>query len=132
MEYWDTAIEILGKDRVYIICSNSIEKYKEHFKGENFIFQDKSNEYWFEHEPSLRIEKQFFDLCLISKCEDFVVSNSTVSWWGAWLGRKGRHPDSTMPVGGRVLIPVPWYAEGLSHINTTDLYPQGWEKIEWK
>ena len=86
----------------------------------------------YQEEPSLRLEKQFFDLCLISKCEDFVVSNSTFSWWGAWLGRRGRHPNSEYQVGGRVIAPVPWYGPGLSHINTDDLYPQGWEKIKCK
>ena len=80
----------------------------------------------------MRLEKQFFDLCLISKCEDFVVSNSTFSWWGAWLGRRGRHPNTEYQVGGRVIAPVPWYGPGLSHVSTVDLYPQEWEKIEWK
>ena len=42
---------------------------------------------------------------------------------GAWLG-KGE--------GKRVLIPTPWYGPGLSHISTDDLYPDEWEKIEWK
>ena len=120
MSYWDRAIEMLGKDRVYIICSNSIEKYKDHFKGDNFIFNVVRGE-------------QFFDLCLISKCEDFVISNSTFSWWGAWLGRRGRHPDPNWEgIGGRVIAPVPWYGPGLSHINTDDLYPQEWEKIKCK
>ena len=133
MKYWDKALEMLGKDRVYIICSNNVEKFKDYFKGDNFIFQDKSNEYWFEHEPELRLEKQFFDLCLISKCHDFVISNSTFSWWGAWLGRRGRHPDPNMEgIGGRVIAPVPWYGPGLSDVSTADLYPHEWEKIEWK
>ena len=44
---WDKAIELLGKDRVYIICSNSIEKYKDHFKGDNFIFIKITNYFFF-------------------------------------------------------------------------------------
>ena len=119
MSYWDKAIERLGTDRVYIICSNSIEKYKNHFKGDNFIFNEVQDK-----------QKQFFDLCLISKCYDYVISNSTFSWWGAWLGRGHRHPDNEYPVGGRVLAPVPWYGPGLSHITTDDLHPVGWEKIK--
>ena len=55
--------------------------------------------------------------------QDFIISNSTFAWWGAWLG------DG---IGKRVLIPTPWYGPGLSHINTDDLYPDEWEKIEWK
>ena len=119
IEYYHTAIEILGKDRPYIITSNSIENYKEEFVGDNFIFHDISTE----------SEKAFFDLCLISNCDDFIISNSTFSWWGAWLGNRGRHPDLTMPVGGRVIAPTPWYGLGLSHVDSDDLYPKGWEKI---
>ena len=107
--YFKESIEDLGKDRIYIICSNNIELYKNYFKGKNFIFNDKETE----------SEKQFFDLCLISKCKDFIISNSTFSWWGAWLANRGK-----------VIAPTPWYGNGLSDIQTDDLYPEGWEKIE--
>ena len=108
IEYFYKAVEMMGKDRVYIICSNSIDLCKTHFKGDNFIFND----------VNTKTEKSFFDLCLASKCKDSIVSNSTFSWWSAWLGK------------GRVISPTPWYGPGLAHINTDDLYPNGWEKIE--
>lgn len=108
VEYFYKAIEMMGKDRVYIICSNSIDLCKSYFSGDNFIFND----------VNTKTEKGFFDLCLASKCKDSIVSNSTFSWWSAWLGK------------GRVIAPMPWYGPGLVHINTDDLYPDGWEKIE--
>jgi hypothetical protein len=120
IEYYHKAIEILGKDKLYIISSNSIELYKKHFIGDNFIFND----------VQTQNEKGFFDLCLSANCDNFIISNSTFSWWGAWLGNRGRHPISTMPVGGRVIAPTPWYGPGHAHINTNDLYPNGWEKIK--
>jgi hypothetical protein len=107
IQYFYEAIEMMGKDRVYIICSNNIDLCKGYFKGDNFIFNDVNS----------KIEKGFFDLCVSSKCKDHIVSNSTFSWWSAWLGK------------GRVIAPTPWYGVGLSHINTDDLYPDGWEKI---
>jgi hypothetical protein len=109
IEYFYEAIEMFGKDRTYIVCSNNIGRFKEFFNGNNFIFNDVES----------KVEKQFFDLCLISKCQDFIISNSTFSWWGAWLGNRGK-----------VIAPTPWYGVGLSHINTDDLYPNNWEKIK--
>ena len=115
-EFYEKSIDILGRDRTYIICSNNIELTKKQkvFQGDNFIFN--------EVVPD-DIYKGHFDLCLMSMCQDFIISNSTFAWWGAWLG-KGE--------GKRVLIPTPWYGSGLSHISTNDLYPDEWEKIEWK
>ena len=99
----------------YIICSNNIELCEQYdiFQGDNFIFN--------EVVPD-NIYKGHFDLCLISSCQDFIISNSTFGWWGAWLGAGE---------GKRVILPTPWYGPGLSHINTDDLYPDEWEKIEW-
>lgn len=108
LEYYKKAVEMMGKDRIYIICSNDIDLCKEYFKGENFIFSD----------IKTKNEKAYFDLCLASKCKDFIISNSTFAWWAAWLG------------GGRVIVPTPWYGPGLSDINTGDLYLSEWEKIE--
>jgi hypothetical protein len=108
IDYYQKAIQLMGKDRTYIVCSNNVELCKDYFVGDNFIFSD----------IETRIEKGYFDLCLASKCKDFIISNSTFAWWAAWLG------------GGRVISPTTWYGPGLSHINTNDLYPDGWERIE--
>ena len=106
----------MGKDRTYIVCSNSIDLCKKQklFQGDNFIFNEVTPE---------GIYKGHFDLCLMSMCQDFIVSNSTFGWWGAWLGTGE---------GKRVILPSPWYGPGLSHISVDDLYPDEWEKIEWK
>ena len=115
-EFYEKSIDILGRDRTYIICSNNIEQTRKRkvFQGDNFIFNEVIPD---------DIYKGHFDLCLMSMCQDFIISNSTFAWWGAWLG-KGE--------GKRVFIPTPWYGSGLSHISTDDLYPNEWEKIEWK
>jgi len=112
-DYFARGIEILGKDRPYIICSNNLQLCKEQdvFNGDNFYFND----------IQTKVEKSHFDLCLISKCSDFIISNSTFSWWGAYLSS---NPNK------RVLAPDKWYGPGLSHISTKDLIPESWEVIE--
>ncbi len=34
-----------------------------------------------------RSRKSFYDIYIMSKCKDFIISNSSFSWWAAWLGQ---------------------------------------------
>jgi hypothetical protein len=64
------------KERNLIFTSDDISYCKKHFKFlSNAIFVEKLN-----------IIEQ---LALGSLCDDYVISNSTFSWWLAWLGEKG-------------------------------------------
>jgi hypothetical protein len=57
-------------------------------------------------------------LCLMSLCDHFIISNSTFSWWGAMLGEK---KDS-------IIIRSPYYADGelKEKIDFKDYYPERW------
>lgn len=111
-EYFERGIEMLGSDRPYIICSNNLELCKKQkvFEGNNFIFND----------IATTVDKSHFDLCLISKCTDYIISNSTFAWWGAYLNKNDK----------RVIAPDTWYGPGLAHISTQDLLPEEWEVIK--
>jgi hypothetical protein len=55
---------------------------------------------------------------LMRQCKYFVISNSTFSWWAAWLSeRKGKH----------VVGPRCWFAD--SSRNSSDILPTSWERI---
>ena len=112
-EYWEKAIEMMGKDRPYIICSNNLELCREQdvFKGDNFFFND----------ITVDVDKSHFDMCLLSKCSDHIISNSTFSWWAAYLSQNKEK---------RIIAPDPWYGSGLQHISTQDLIPESWEVIK--
>ena len=60
----------------------------------------------------------FHDLYLMSQCSDFIIANSSFSWWGAWLAGEGR-----------VLAPKKWFGPNNSHLNTKDLYCRNWEIV---
>ena len=56
------------------------------------------------------------DLCLMSLCNDFIIANSTFSWWGAILSTKSKI----------VIAPDPWFKNGLQIKN---LIPPNWIKL---
>jgi hypothetical protein len=62
------------------------------------------------------------DMCLMSLCNHFILSNSSYSWWGAWLGEKE---------GTIVVTPNHMFAGDLfkSH-NINDFWPTRWRVFE--
>lgn len=59
-----------------------------------------------------------WDLHLMAACRNFVIANSSLSWWAAWLGGS---PDK------RVVAPQNWFKPPGK--NTADLIPESWIKV---
>lgn len=63
-----------------------------------------------------------FQLALMSQCQHFIISNSTFSWWGAWLGEKQ---------GSRVIRPAYNFDGQLKQANREDdFWPARWTKFD--
>jgi hypothetical protein len=58
------------------------------------------------------------ELRLMAGCRHFVISNSTLSWWAAWLASDR---------GGIVYGPRQWFAD--PSMNPADLMPPSWHRI---
>ena len=58
------------------------------------------------------------DLRLMAACEHFVIANSSLSWWGAWLGS---YPEK------RVAAPKKWFQSSAN--DPKDLIPDHWVRI---
>ena len=54
----------------------------------------------------------------MSLCSDFIIANSSYSWWGAWLSSSKQ-----------VIAPKNWFGAPLGGNDLSDLYCEGWEVI---
>lgn len=107
MPYFNKAIEYIGRDKKYLVISDDIVWCKKHFIGENFNFVEG--------------EDPIVDLYLQSLCTNNIISNSSFSWWGAWLN------DNPTKI---VVTPKQWFGKYHEHLSTADLIPEKWIKIE--
>ena len=76
VEYFNEGIKKLGTDRQYVVMTDNIPWCKEVFTGSNFIFNDTVPE---------DLIKGHFDMAVGSLCDDFIIANSTFSWWMSYL-----------------------------------------------
>jgi len=60
----------------------------------------------------------FGDFKLMRTCRHFIISNSTFSWWAAWLGSGA---------GKIVCAPRPWFADDR---DETRLVPEAWLRVD--
>jgi hypothetical protein len=104
VEYYTKAMEIIGEGD-FIFISDDIEWCKENFKGDNIMYSPFDNE--------------IDDLSLIAICDNVIMSNSSFSWWGAYLNRNK---------GKKVIAPKVWFGpDGPQDQN--DIIPESWIKI---
>lgn len=108
IEYYQKALYHFNSDREVIIFSDDSEwcKNQELFSPERFLISEGND--------------NRYDLCLMSMCNDFIIANSTFSWWGAWLANRGT-----------VIAPSRWFGENgyTSNNDTKDLIPDRWIKL---
>jgi hypothetical protein len=105
IDYYEKALEILGKYDNIFIFSDDIPWCKNNLNFTNMIFV----------EGNVDIE----DLWLMSLCEKNIIVNSSFSWWGAYL-----NTSSTK----MVVAPSTWFGPSAG-LNTSDIIPDEWHKI---
>jgi hypothetical protein len=105
LSYYESALSQYENDRQVVIFSDDPVWCKKQslFKDDRFLVSESDNPY--------------VDLCLMSMCSDFIIANSTFSWWGAWL--------STNP-NKKIIAPTKWFGPNNQHHNTKDLFPDEW------
>jgi hypothetical protein len=100
-EYVDESIKHISNTDFYFILSDDLDWCRQNIKLPNSKFIEYST---------------WKALWLISLCKNFIISNSSFSWWGAYLSV---HKDKI------VVAPETWCGPGGPQ-NTQDVFCDGW------
>lgn len=104
--YFRRTIECFPEANCFLIASDDIAWCKTQFQGERFSFIEE--------------ETPLVTLYLLSMCSHYILSNSSFSWWGAWL-----NPDPAK----KVICPAPWFGYEFRNKKTSDLLPASWIQL---
>jgi hypothetical protein len=102
-EYLLQARNLLGSDGPLTIVSESIHDVKKFYPRFSKEARD------------IRNGSLLDDFRFLSKAKHLIISNSTFSWWAAYLSE------------AHVVAPTQWFSpEVLSRLSTADLFPESW------
>lgn len=102
MEYFNAAMENINAN-TYIIFSDDILWCKKNFKGNQYHFIE---------------DVDYIELFLQARCDHNIISNSSFSWWGAYLNPKKNK---------RVMAPKLWFES--SKYDDKDIIPKEWKRL---
>ncbi len=107
LSYYSSAVDIIGKDKNYLIFSDGMDEIKSMF---DFI----------PNKRFINLGQNYLDLYAISMCEHNIICNSTFGWWGAYLNE---NPNK------KVIGPKNWFGPELRYLNSSDILPDSWIKL---
>jgi len=91
-------------DYIVIVCTDDEASYRKYINIDNVIISNSKSE--------------LEDLYLLSQCDAVIMSNSTFSWWGAYLGK----------VKDKICAPSKWFNFSGPQ-NYADIYNDKWTII---
>ena len=103
-KYYENAINKFDPNEYdFILFTDNYVEVINNMDTSKFLYFDESSE--------------LDDLFLMSQCDAFIMSNSTLSWWGAWLGKEKK----------KIIIPPIWFGIA-GPTDLKDLIPEKWAK----
>jgi hypothetical protein len=110
LDYYAAALKYFDADRNVIVFSDDPIwcQEQELFSNDRFMISE-------------NIDNRV-DLCLMSLCNDFIIANSSFSWWGAWISQNKNK---------KVIAPLQWFGKTgyTKDHDTKDLIPDDWIRI---
>jgi len=107
IDYYKSAVNLLGADKNYLIFSDGLDGIKDMF---DFI----------PNKQFVTLFENYLDLYAMSMCEHNIICNSSFSWWGAYLNENKNK---------KVIAPTKWFGPDASHLNSQDIVPDNWIKL---
>jgi hypothetical protein len=111
LAYYHAALEELGSlalGATFYVFSDDPDWTRANLKiGGATIFVDHNS-----------VDEPWEDLRLMAACRHFVIANSSLSWWGAWLSD---HAEK------KVIAPARWFSG--AGLDTKDLCPPQWVRL---
>ena len=107
-DYFKKSLDYIKKEKwnnCFMLCSNDVQWVKDNFEFNGICFEQ-SNEL-----------NSVENLIIMSKCTNFIISNSTYSWWAQYLCDKNDK---------KVIAPSIWFRNG----SKTDIYQPEWKLIK--
>ncbi|MFC6102639.1 alpha-1,2-fucosyltransferase [Olivibacter domesticus] len=111
VEYFEKGIALVRerlRNPKFYVFSDDITWCKQYLNLQESVFID-----WNKGNDSYR------DMQLMSHCKHAIISNSSFSWWGAWLNRS---PNKV------IVVPKVWYRSS-NVLDTSKMHPRIWIKI---
>lgn len=106
--YFCAAAELLPPgDRVYLVFSDDLRWCRRKLRRRGWRIE------------YCETESHWHDLAVLSRCDHFIISPSTFSWWGAWLAS---NPQKA------VVAPRPWFGPKMNH-DCRDIVPSSWIQL---
>jgi hypothetical protein len=105
LNYYKSATNLIGDNHKFIIFSDDIEWCKDNF---DFL----------PEKEFISGNTDYFDLYLMSMCDNHIIANSSFSWWGAWLNKNKNK---------KVIYPSVWF--GVPFLDTSEIGCNGWIKL---
>lgn len=118
--YYEESLKLFKSDSPVLIFSDDLDWCREKFTDDRFLISTENPLYNHLSETNdgrVRSFIPYYDLCMMSMCSGGIISNSSLSWWGAWLIKNPTQP---------IVAPMPWFGTNYSHFDLSDLIPDRW------
>ena len=105
------AMAMFPEEALFVIISNNHQFARENIPEE-----------FLDRVVHIEGEPHYIDFYLLTVCKHNIFTPSTFGWWGAWMNR---NPDKIVITGSE------WFTPGYP-LNTSDIVPKSWKRIDAK